>query len=108
MLGAMTKCFAEAISQKPCVLFVDEIDAAGSRDSADKHNSNYRRNVINHFLAEVDALMREEGVLLIGACNHPGNLDAAIQRAGRFDQHAELGRPPLAQVRHMIARVLPG
>ncbi|WP_278924544.1 AAA family ATPase [Pseudophaeobacter profundi] len=108
MLGAMSKSFAEAISQKPCVLFVDEIDASGSRDSADKHSGNYRRNVINHFLAEVDALMREEGVLLIGACNHPGNLDPAILRPGRFDQHAELGRPPLAQVRHMISRVLPG
>ncbi len=108
MLGAMTTCFAEAISQKPSVLFVDEIDASGSRDSADKHNSNYRRNVINHFLAEVDALMREEGVLLIGACNHPDHLDAAILRPGRFDQHAELGRPPLAQIRHMISGVLPG
>ncbi|WP_420005322.1 AAA family ATPase [Arenibacterium sp. LLYu02] len=108
MLCAMTKCFGEAISQKPSVLFVDELDAAGSRDSADKHNSNYRRNVINHFLAEVDALMREEGVLLIGACNHPGNLDPAILRPGRFDHHAELGRPPLAQIRHMISHVFPG
>ncbi|PRZ42904.1 AAA family ATPase [Tritonibacter scottomollicae] len=108
MLGAMTKSFAEAISQKPCVLFVDELDAAGSRDSADKHSSNYRRNVINHFLAEVDVLMRAEGVLLIGACNHPGNLDPAILRPGRFDHHAELGRPPLAQIQHMISRVLPG
>ncbi len=52
--------------------------------------------------------MRAEGVLLIGACNHPGNLDPAILRPGRFDHHAELGRPPLAQIQHMISRVLPG
>ncbi|WP_162472892.1 AAA family ATPase [Tritonibacter mobilis] len=108
MLGAMRKSFAEAIEKKPAVLFIDEIDSAGARDSADKNNSNYRHQVINQFLAEVDALMREEGVLLIGACNHPGNPDPAILRPGRFDHHAELGRPPLAQVRHMISRVLPG
>ena len=108
MLGAMRKSFAEAIEKKPAVLFIDEIDSAGARDSADKNNGNYRRQVINQFLAEVDALMREEGVLLIGACNHPGNLDPAILRPGRFDQHAELGRPPLAQIQHMISRVLPG
>ena len=108
MLGAMRKSFADAIEKKPAVLFIDEIDSAGARDSADSNNSNYRRQVINQFLAEVDALMRAEGVLLIGACNHPDNLDAAILRPGRFDQHAELGRPPLAQVRHMISRVLPG
>ena len=30
---------------------VDEIDSAGARDSADKNNSNYRRQVINQFLA---------------------------------------------------------
>ena len=106
MLGAMRKSFAEAIERKPAVLFIDEIDSAGARDSVDKNNSNYRRNVINQFLAEIDALMRAEGVLLIGACNHPGNLDPAILRPGRFDHHAELGRPTLAQIRHMISRVL--
>lgn len=58
MLGAMRKSFAEAIERKPAVLFIDEIDSAGARDSADKNNSNYRRQVINQFLAEVDALMR--------------------------------------------------
>ncbi|MDE4193030.1 AAA family ATPase [Phaeobacter gallaeciensis] len=107
MLGAMRKSFTEAARNKPSVLFIDEIDSAGARDTSDRHGSHYRRNVINQFLAEVDALMRDEGVLLIGACNHPNNLDPAILRSGRFDRHAELGRPPLAQIQHMLERILP-
>ena len=81
MLGAMRKSFTEATRNKPSVLFIDEIDSAGARDTSDRHGSHYRRNVINQFLAEVDALMRDEGVLLIGACNHPNNLDPAILRS---------------------------
>ncbi|RBP86948.1 ATP-dependent Zn protease [Rhodobacter sp. 140A] len=107
MLREMRRSFAEAIQRRPCVLFIDEIDAVGSRDSADRHATTYRAQVINQFLAEIDQLNRAEGVLLVGATNHPEALDPAILRPGRFDLHGVLGRPSLQQIRHMLRRALP-
>lgn len=102
MLGAMCKSFSEAVSARPCVFFIDELDAAGARDSRDQNNSNYRRQVINAFLKEIDQLHQHEGVILLGACNSPGTLDPAILRPGRFDAHHELPRPLISQISHML------
>tara|TARA_R110002124_G_scaffold236821_2_gene402040 strand:+ start:2677 stop:4872 length:2196 start_codon:yes stop_codon:yes gene_type:complete len=107
MLREMRSSFAEAIRKKPSVLFIDEVDAASSRQSADKYGAEYRRQVINQFLSEIDQLQRAEGVVLIGASNHPEALDPAILRPGRFDLHCSLGRPTLAQIRHMLTRAMP-
>ncbi|MCD1620947.1 AAA family ATPase [Salipiger manganoxidans] len=107
MLREMRRTFAAAAAKRPAVLFIDEVDAAGSRDSHDTHSANYRRQVINQFLQEIDALRRSEGVLLIGATNHRDALDPAIVRPGRFDLHHSLGRPTQAQVLHMLRRFLP-
>ena len=107
MLREMRRSFAEAASKRPCVLFVDEVDAAGSRESQDRHAENYRRQVVNQFLQEIDSLRRSEGVLLIGATNHRHALDPAILRPGRFDLHHCLGRPTRTQVLHMLRRSLP-
>ncbi|MCA0943294.1 AAA family ATPase [Salipiger pacificus] len=107
MLREMHRTFAAAAAQRPAALFIDEVDAAGSRDSHDTHSANYRRQVINQFLQEIDALRRSEGVLLIGATNHRGALDPAILRPGRFDLHHSLGRPTQAQILHMLRNALP-
>ena len=108
MLREMRRSFAEALRRKPSVLFIDEADAAGSRDGSDRHGSSYRAQVINQFLTEIDQLQRAEGVVLIGATNHGDALDPAILRAGRFDLHCSLDRPSPAQIRHMLARAMPG
>ncbi|GAA4226374.1 AAA family ATPase [Sagittula marina] len=107
MLRAMRQSFSEALRKRPSVLFIDETDAAGSRGSTDRHAVTYRTQVINQFLAEIDQLQRAEGVILVGATNHPQDLDPAILRPGRFDLHCSLNRPTKAQIRHMLARALP-
>ncbi|MDT0684512.1 ATP-binding protein [Roseicyclus sp. F158] len=107
MLREMRRTFSQAASRRPCVLFVDEVDAAGSRESQDRHAESYRRQVVNQFLQEIDNLRRGEGVLLIGATNHKDALDPAILRPGRFDLHHSLGRPTQVQILHMLRRALP-
>lgn len=107
MLREMRRTFAEAASKRPAALFIDELDAVGSRESQDRHAENYRRQVVNQFLQEIDNLRRGEGVLLIGATNHPDALDPAILRPGRFDLHHSLGRPTQPQILHMLRRALP-
>lgn len=93
MLKAMSASFAQARAAAPAVLFVDEIDSAGSRSSEDRNNKGYQRQVINGFLLAIDRLNSAGGVLLVGACNDRPALDPAILRPGRFDWHVEVPLP---------------
>ncbi|WP_083444972.1 AAA family ATPase [Pseudorhodobacter aquimaris] len=93
MLREMRRSFSEARRKAPCILIIDEIDAVGSRSDVDRHASNYRMQVINCFLAEMDAIAREEGVVLVGTCNDPGRMDPAVLRAGRMDLKIEVPLP---------------
>ncbi|SEO16899.1 ATP-dependent Zn proteases [Paracoccus alcaliphilus] len=95
MLREMRRTFSQARAQAPTVLIIDEIDAVGSREDRDRdrHNHSYRVQVINAFLAEMDAVAREEGVIVIGTCNHPDLIDPAVLRAGRFDMKVALPLP---------------
>lgn len=108
MLGAMLKSFTQAANMRPCIIFIDEIDSFGARDAKDsERNSNYRRQVINTLLREIDKFLSLDGAILLGACNSVDTLDAAIRRPGRFDQLVELERPALEQIVHMLQRELP-
>ncbi|SDJ60505.1 AAA family ATPase, partial [Salipiger marinus] len=109
MLGAMLKTFSDAAAHRPCIIFIDEIDSFGVRYASDTaRNSNYRRQVINTLLREIDKFLALDGTVLLGACNSVETLDPAIVRPGRFDQIVELTRPPLAQIAHMLRQVFPG
>jgi ATP-dependent Zn proteases len=96
MLAAMRACFDEARNTAPAVLFIDEIDAAGSRWARDTHGREYRRQVIDAFLAEIDSTARAEGVIIVGATNDRKALDPAILRPGRFDLHVAVPLPGAA------------
>lgn len=93
MLREMRRTFALARRAAPAILILDEIDAAGSRSGDDRHNLNYRTQVINAFLGEMNALATVPGLIVVGACNHPDRLDPAITRAGRFDVKVEMPMP---------------
>ncbi|WJS85315.1 AAA family ATPase [Paracoccus sp. TOH] len=103
MLDAMRRCFAQAFAQAPAILTIDEIDAVGARDGSDSHARSYRTQVINAFLEQMDMISRKEGVIVVATCNHPGRIDPAILRAGRFDLHIELGPPGPAALAQILA-----
>lgn len=77
--------FEYARSNKPCVLFFDEIDAlAASRSDMKQSNT---KVLINQFLQELDGVDTDnEGILILGATNAPWHLDNAFRRPGRFDR----------------------
>lgn len=64
-----------------------------SRISRDSHGEAYRRQVINGFLEEPDALASMEGVLLVGTCNDPAAIGPAVLRPGRLDIQVKVPRP---------------
>jgi hypothetical protein len=101
-MRAMIGFFTTAIAAAPCVVFIDEFDSAGSRDSGDRNGSNYWRMLINGILEQIDVVMRAEGVVIIGACNNLAVLDPALIRPGRFDTIVEMPLPGRAGLTAML------
>ncbi|MCU1645176.1 MAG: Proteasome-activating nucleotidase [Nocardia sp.] len=78
--------FEVARRNAPCVLFIDEIDALGYKRSQMSGSAGLR-TVVNQLLTEMDsATGNNEGVYILGATNHPWDIDVALRRPGRFDR----------------------
>ena len=84
------KTFEVARRLAPCILFIDEFDSVAKTRSSDEHAAVKR--AVNTLLKSIDeiSLIRDE-VLLIGATNHPDDLDAAVWR--RFDEIVNFPKP---------------
>ncbi|WFR99560.1 AAA family ATPase [Rhizobium tumorigenes] len=111
-LRAMIKTFDEARGAVPCILFIDEVDAFGSRDGDHGYHENYIRQAVNGFLECLDGTDARDGVVVVAACNNPRGLDPAIIRPGRLDHHIQIPLPDAdarARILHMHLRGdLPG
>ena len=95
--------FQHARRNAPCVVFFDELDAIGQK-RANLQGAGSMRNVVNQLLAEMDGVNTDnEGVFLLGATNHPWDVDSAMLRPGRFDRMA-LVLPPDEPARVAILR----
>jgi ATP-dependent Zn protease len=103
LLAAMRESFREAQSKGTALLFIDEIDAIGSRAISDSGNADYKRQVINGLLELLDGFERREGVVVIGATNHPENIDPAIMRAGRLGRHFRIPLPDATTRRQIFS-----
>jgi len=99
MLSAMRRCFDDAKRQAPCLLFIDELDSAGSREQFKGHNESYNRQTLNALLELLAGVDDREGVVVIGATNDASAIDPAIRRAGRLDRliRVELPTPTALQ-----------
>jgi len=86
--------FAAARKAAPCIIFIDELDAIGSKRSP--RDAQHMRQTLNQLLTELDGFNQSEGVILLGATNLPNQLDKALTRPGRFDRHVAV---PLPDVR---------
>src|SRR5690606_13699505 len=89
----MRAAFDEAKANTPSIVFLDEIDAVGDRAKFKDHNSDYSTQVVAALLECIDGADGREGVVVVGACNHPDKLDAALVRAGRLDRHVRIPLP---------------
>ncbi|MGF1573116.1 MAG: ATP-dependent zinc metalloprotease FtsH [Sumerlaeia bacterium] len=86
--------FEQAKRAKPCLIFVDEIDAVGrSRFAGFGGGHDEREQTLNQLLVEMDGFATNEGVILIAATNRPDVLDPALLRPGRFDRQIAVEFP---------------
>ena len=97
-LGAsrVRKLFDKARKLSPCIVFIDEIDAIGSRRTSNSGAESENNQTLNQLLVEMDGFSSEETIIVLAATNRPEMLDKALLRPGRFDRQVTIPAPDLA------------
>jgi cell division protease FtsH len=95
--------FEQARDRAPAIVFIDEIDALGTRRSARSLAGNdEREQTLNQLLAEMDGFEQSSGVVVLAATNRPDALDPALRRPGRFDREVIVPLPNRAERRAIL------
>jgi len=88
--------FEQAKKHRPCLIFIDEIDAVGRHRGAGLGGGHdEREQTLNQLLVDMDGFDGNEGVIVIAATNRPDVLDPALLRPGRFDRQVVVGLPDI-------------
>ena len=96
-LGAsrVRKLFERAKKLAPCIIFIDEIDAIGSRRTSNSGAESENNQTLNQLLVEMDGFETSETIIVLAATNRPEMLDKALLRPGRFDRQITVPAPDL-------------
>jgi ATP-dependent Zn protease len=92
--------FKKAREQTPCIIFIDELDSLGSRDSIDRNNE--YSSTINSLLTEMDGFKDSENILVIGSTNNYKSLDKALMRSGRLDRKIVFDPPNIEERKELL------
>ncbi|MGO8805313.1 MAG: CDC48 family AAA ATPase [Candidatus Bathyarchaeia archaeon] len=87
----LREIFNEASQNKPCIIFIDEIDAIAPK--REEVTGEVEKRVVSQLLSLMDGLESRGQVVVIGATNRPNAIDPALRRGGRFDREIEIGMP---------------
>jgi SpoVK/Ycf46/Vps4 family AAA+-type ATPase len=97
------KIFEFAKRMTPCILFIDEFDYVAKSRITDDHGA--MKRAVNMLLKNIDRIsLVQDGVLLIGATNHPQLLDDAAWR--RFDDVVEFPLPNQKVRKQILSKFL--
>ena len=97
--------FETAKKAKPCIIFIDEIDAVGRQRGAGLGGGNdEREQTLNQLLVQMDGFEDNEGIIVMAATNRVDILDPALLRPGRFDRRVNISIPDV-KAREEILKV---
>merc|ERR1719181_746694 len=95
--------FQFAQDHSPCIIFIDEIDAIGSKryNSRSSGEREIQRTMLE-LLTQLDGFEERKEVKVIMATNKIDTLDPALIRPGRIDRKIELPLPDLKTKRRIF------
>ena len=86
--------FDMAKEKSPAIIFIDEIDAIGTKRVSSSEGADREvQRTLMQLLAELDGFESRGDVGIIGATNRPDILDEALLRPGRFDRTIDVPNP---------------
>ena len=97
--ATLRRVFADARKLSPCILFIDNIEVLGARRKLGGSDSTgVSERLLSTLLNEMDGIEECRGVMVIACTNRLGDLDDALIRPGRLDQHLEVPLPSPADI----------
>jgi len=97
--------FALAREKAPTIIFIDELDAIGTkRFDSDKSGDREVQRTMLELLNQLDGFSSDDRIKVIAATNRPDILDPALLRSGRLDRKIEFP-PPDGNGRMQIMRI---
>lgn len=100
--SSIREIFRVARLSKPCVLFIDELDALAPRRGRASTGSHAKgediaSRIVAQLLCEIDGVGNKDGsndgVVIIGATNRPDTIDPALLRPGRLSEMIHVPLP---------------
>merc|ERR1711992_239919 len=86
--------FALAKEKQPTIIFIDELDAIGTkRFDSDKAGDREVQRTMLELLSQLDGFSSDIRIKVIAATNRPDILDPALLRSGRIDRKIECPLP---------------
>ncbi|KRX07639.1 P-loop containing nucleoside triphosphate hydrolase [Pseudocohnilembus persalinus] len=97
--------FALAKEKAPTIIFIDELDAIGTkRFDSDKNSDREVQRTMLELLNQLDGFSPNDDIKVIAATNRPDSLDPALLRSGRLDRKIEFPLPN-EEAREQILRI---
>lgn len=94
--------FEKAARNRPCLIFIDEIDSIGG--DRQRVEGQVEKRVVAQLLSLLDGFAKPDtGIVVLGATNRPDSLDPALRRPGRFDREIAFGPPDGEGRREILA-----
>jgi AAA family ATPase, CDC48 subfamily len=87
---AIRDLFERARQTAPAIVFLDEVDAIAS-ERGEGHEVTER--VVSQLLTEMDRAADHPNLVVLAATNRKNDIDPALLRPGRFEQHVEVPNP---------------
>ncbi|KAF8820632.1 26S proteasome regulatory subunit, S6a family AAA ATpase [Cardiosporidium cionae] len=86
--------FSLAKEKSPAIIFIDELDAIGTKRFNSEHSGDREvQRTMLELLNQLDGFGSDDRIRVIAATNRPDTLDAALLRSGRLDRKIELPHP---------------
>eukprot|EP00906_Rhabdomonas_costata_P006088 RCo008969 len=97
--------FKLAKEKEPAIIFIDELDAIGSRRfDSEKSGDRETQRTMLELLNQMDGFSKDQNIKIIAATNRIDILDPALLRSGRLDRKVEFPHPD-EEARSRILRI---